>query len=113
MTTISFAYFVQRQINRNNYSLVHSHERIFAADIFTMHGIPHRYWIHNIRRKQMSLFDSATAWVEKKLVYEGNCKKFVAVSSLTKDIFLQEYKINPDKVSVINPGIDLNDYDAA
>ena len=110
MTTLSFAYFVQRQINHNNFSLVHSHERIFAADIFTMHGIPHRYWVHNIRRKQMSLYDLATAWVEKKLVYNGNCKKFIAVSNLTKDIFLQEYPINPDKVAVINPGIDLSDY---
>ena len=110
LTTPSFAYFVQRQINRNNFSIVHSHERIFAADIFTMHGIPHRYWVHNIRRKQMSFYDLATAWVEKKLVYNGNCKKFIAVSSLTKDIFLQEYKINPDKVAVINPGVDLNDY---
>ena len=110
MTTLSFAYFVQRQINRNNFSLIHSHERIFEADIFTMHGIPHRYWVHNIRRKQMSLYDLATAWVEKKLVYNGNCKKFIAVSNLTKDIFLQEYKITPDKVAVINPGVDLNDY---
>jgi UDP-glucose:(heptosyl)LPS alpha-1,3-glucosyltransferase len=75
-----------------------------------MHGIPHRYWVHNIRRKKMSLYDLATAWVEKELVYNGNCKKFVAVSSLTKDIFLQEYNINPDKVAVINPGVDLNDY---
>ena len=110
LTTLSFAYFVQRQINRNNFSLVHSHERIFTADIFTMHGIPHRYWVHNIRRKKMSLYDLATDWVEKKLVYEGNCKKFIAVSSLTKDIFLQEYKITPDKVAVINPGVDLSDY---
>ena len=110
LTTLSFAYFAQRQINRNNFSLVHSHERIFAADIFTMHGIPHRYWVHNIRRKKMSLYDLATAWVEKELVYKGNCKKFIAVSSLTKDIFLQEYNINPDKVAVINPGVDLNDY---
>ncbi len=110
LTTPSFAYFVQRKINHGNFSLVHSHERIFAADIFTMHGIPHRYWIHNVRHKQMSLYDSATAWVERKLVYEGNCKKFIAVSSLTKDIFLQEYNINPDKVAVVNPGVDLNDY---
>jgi len=110
LTTLSLAYFVQRQINRNNFSLVHSHERIFTADIFTMHGIPHRYWVHNIRRKKMSLYDLATAWVEKELVYNGHCKKFIAVSSLTKDIFLQEYNINPDKVAVINPGVDLNDY---
>lgn len=110
LTTISFAYFAGRQIERGNFSLIHSHERIFAADIFTLHGIPHRYWVHNIRRKQMSLYDLATAWVEKKLVYEGNCKKFVAVSSLTKDIFLDEYKIDPNLVEVIHPGVDLHDY---
>ena len=110
LTTLSFAYFTQRRLNRSNFSLVHSHERIFGADIYTLHGIPHRYWVHNIRRKKMGLYDLATAWVEKKLVYEGNCQKFIAVSGLTKDIFLQEYKINPDKVDVIHPGIDLNDY---
>ncbi len=110
LTTPSFAYFTGQQIKRNNFSLVHSHERIFAADVFTMHGIPHRYWVRHIRRKQMSLYDLATAWVEKKLVYEGNCKKFIAVSSLTKDIFLQEYKINSGLVDVIHPGVDLLDY---
>ncbi|HUN53788.1 MAG TPA: glycosyltransferase, partial [Smithella sp.] len=54
LTTPSFAYGVQRRINHSNFSLIHSHERIFEADIFTMHGIPHRYWVHNIRRKPMS-----------------------------------------------------------
>jgi len=110
LTTISFAWFVQRQLQRNNFSLVHSHERIFAADIFTLHGVPHRYWVDQIRHKKMSLYDTATAWVEKKLVYEGHCKKFIAVSDLTKDIFLQEYKINPDRVAVIHPGVNLADY---
>ncbi|NTW07293.1 MAG: glycosyltransferase family 4 protein [Syntrophaceae bacterium] len=110
LTTPSFAYFTGCRIKRNNFSIVHSHERIFGADIFTLHGIPHRYWVRHIRRKQMSLYDLATAWVEKKLVYEGNCKKFIAVSSLTKDIFLQEYKIDPDLVDIIHPGVDLNEY---
>ncbi|MEN6489274.1 MAG: glycosyltransferase family 4 protein [Smithella sp.] len=110
LTTPSFAYFAGCRIERNNFSLVHSHERIFAADIFTLHGIPHRYWIRHIRRKQMSLYDLVTAWVERKLVYEGNCKKFIAVSSLTKDIFLQEYKIDPGLVDIIHPGVDLHDY---
>ena len=110
LTTLSFAYFTQRGVSRGNFSLVHSHERIFAADIFTLHGIPHRYWVHHIRRKEMSLYDLATALVEKKLVYEGNCKKFVAVSSLTREIFLQEYPIDPGLVDVIHPGVDLQDY---
>jgi UDP-glucose:(heptosyl)LPS alpha-1,3-glucosyltransferase len=110
LTTISFAYYVQRQLHRNNYSLVHSHERIFAADIFTLHGVPHRYWVHHVRCKKMSLYDTATAWVEKRLVYHGQCKKFIAVSNLTKEIFLQEYPINPDQVAIIHPGVSLTDY---
>lgn len=112
LTTISFAYFIRRQLRENIFSLVHSHERIFAADIFTLHGIPHRYWVRNVRRKKMSLYDLATAWVEKKLVEEGNCKKFIAVSNLTKDIFLKEYKVDSEKVAVINPGVDLKEYAA-
>ena len=110
LTTPSFAYFIGRRIKQGNFSLIHSHERIFSADIFTMHSVPHRYWINNIRCKQMSLFDAATVWVEKKLIYEGNVKKFIAVSSLTKDIFLQEYNVNPNVVDVINPGVDLGNY---
>jgi len=110
LTTLSFAWFVQRQIRRNNFNLVHSHERIFTADIYTLHGVPHRYWVHHVRHKRMSLYDTATAWVENKLVYQGHCQKFVAVSDLTKDIFLQEYSIHPDRVAVIHPGVDLTDF---
>ena len=92
LTTLSFAWFVQRRIKLGHFDLVHSHERVFAADIYTMHGIPHRYWINHIRRKKtMSLYDLATAWVEKQLVYTGGCGKFIAVSELTRHIFLKEY----------------------
>ncbi len=110
LTTVSFALFVRQRLAAGSYDLVHSHDRIFAADLFTLHGIPHRYWIHHIRRKKMSLYDMATAWVEKKLVYEGGCKKFIAVSNLTRDIFLREYPMDPQKVAVIHPGVHLSDY---
>jgi UDP-glucose:(heptosyl)LPS alpha-1,3-glucosyltransferase len=110
LTTVSFAWFARRQSRRINFSLIHSHERIFEADIFTLHGIPHRYWVHHIRRKSMSLYDLATARVENHLVYRGHCRKFVAVSRLTKEIFLQEYKIDPDRVAVIHPGVRLTNY---
>lgn len=110
MTTLSFAWFVERRIRRGHFDLVHSHERIFAADIYTLHGIPHRWWISHIRQKKaMSLYDAATAWVEKKLVMESGCKKFIAVSELTRQIFLSEYAVNPDRVAVIHPGVHLPD----
>jgi UDP-glucose:(heptosyl)LPS alpha-1,3-glucosyltransferase len=110
LTTISFAWFAQNRIRRGRFDLVHSHERIFSADLFTLHGVPHRYWIDQVRRKRMNLHDRATAWVERKLVYEGGCRKFVAVSHLTRDVFLQEYPIDPEKVAVIHPGVTLSDY---
>jgi UDP-glucose:(heptosyl)LPS alpha-1,3-glucosyltransferase len=110
LTTLSFAWFVERRIKRGHFDLVHSHERIFAADIYTLHGIPHRWWISHIRQKKaMSLYDAATAWVEKKLVMESGCKKFIAVSELTRQIFLSEYAVNPDRVAVIHPGVHLPD----
>lgn len=109
MTTISFAWFAKRQLQRQDFSLVHSHERIFGADLYTMHGVPHRYWVRNVRQKALSLYDRATAWVEKKMVYEGGCRKFIAVSNLTRDIFLQEYPVDPERVAVIHPGVHLPD----
>ncbi len=111
LTTISFARFVRRRLRRDDFSLVHTHDRIFAADIYTLPGVPHRYWVMLVRRKRMSLFDRATAWVEKKLVYEGGCKKFIAVSELTKEIFLREYDVEEERVEVIHPGVNLSRYD--
>ena len=105
LTTISFAYFAGLNISKMNFDLIHTHDRIFEADIFTMHGIPHRIWVHDVRKKSMSLFDRATCWVERYLVNNTKCKRFLPVSSLTKEKFLQEYKIDSEKIQVIHPGV--------
>jgi UDP-glucose:(heptosyl)LPS alpha-1,3-glucosyltransferase len=108
LTTISFAYFAGCKISKMNFDLIHTHDRIFNADLFTMHGIPHRTWVREVRKKRMSLFDYATAWSEKKLVTNKSCRRFLAVSNLAKEKFLQEYqKVDPDKVRVIHPGVDI------
>ncbi len=107
MTSISFAYFAGLKISKMKFDLIHSHDRIFDADIFTMHGIPHRVWVHDVRKKYMSLFDYGTSWVEKKLANNERCKKFLSVSNLTKKIFLQEYRVAPERVEVLHPGVDI------
>ncbi len=107
LTTISFAWFANQKISKMNFDLIHTHDRIVNADIFTMHGIPHRIWAHEVRRKSMSLFDRATCWTEKRLVNNARCKSFLPVSSLTREKFLQEYKIAPEKIQVIHPGVGI------
>jgi UDP-glucose:(heptosyl)LPS alpha-1,3-glucosyltransferase len=102
---ISFAWFVKRKTEAMDFDLLHSHERIFDADILTMHGIPHRSWIKKVRNKRLSLFDHATAWVESSLIESGRIRAFLPVSNLTRDEYLQEFPIDPKKVQVIHPGV--------
>ncbi|MBU4583145.1 MAG: glycosyltransferase family 4 protein [Proteobacteria bacterium] len=111
LTTTSFAWFAGREIAAAGpFDLIHTHDRIFRADVYTMHGIPHRWWIREVRRKRMSLFDRALARVEDRLVSEGGCQRFLAVSELTRKIFLEEYPIDPARVTVVHPGIDTSPY---
>lgn len=109
LNTLSFAYFARREVSKNKFDLIHAHDRVFRADIFTMHGIPHRIWMRDIRKKRMRLADSATAWTEKKLVENKNTRRFLAVSDLVKEKFLEEYgHIGKDCVHTVHPGIDVS-----
>ena len=111
LTPASFAWFAGRRISAvGPFDLIHAHDRIFRADVYTLHGIPHRRWIREVRRRRMSLFDRAIARVEDRLVSEGGCRRFLAVSELTRKIFLNEYPVAPTLVNVIHPGIDTSPY---
>ena len=112
LSTISFAYFAGIKMDLNDFDIIHTHERIFRADLCTLHWVPHRFWIQKVRgKKQASLFDYATMWVEKKLAKNKRCHKFVAVSSLTKEKFLKEYpNVDSSEVTIIHPGVDIEKY---
>lgn len=110
LTTISFAWFANRKIAEMNFDIIHTHERIFHADIFTMHSVPHRFWVKEIRRKNMSLFDYGTSWVEKKMINDGKCQIFLPVSGIAKEKFIQVFSVDPGDVHVINPGVDIDKF---
>ncbi|MGE5856720.1 MAG: glycosyltransferase family 4 protein [Syntrophaceae bacterium] len=107
LTTPSFAWFANRAIRRDRFDLVHTHDRIFEADLFTMHGIPHRLWVRDVRKKRMSLFDRSTRWVEGKLVANPRCRRFLAVSTITKEKFIGEFGVEDGRVLVLPPGTDV------
>jgi UDP-glucose:(heptosyl)LPS alpha-1,3-glucosyltransferase len=107
LTTPSFAWFANRAIAREAFDLVHTHDRIFEADLFTMHGIPHRLWVRDVRKKRMSLFDRSTRWVEGKLVANPRCRLFLAVSTITKEKFIGEFGVEDSRVLVLPPGTDV------
>jgi len=107
LKTVSFAFFAQRAIARLGVDVIHAHDRMFSPHLYTMHGLPHRVWVKEVRKKRYpSLFDRNTAWVEERMVAGGTCRYFLAVSHLTRDIFLREYPVDPARVPVVHPGVD-------
>jgi len=110
LTTISFAQFVQNSTVLMNFDIIHTHERILRADLSTLHWIPHRVWIRDVRKKEKpTYYDLATMRVERRLA--RSCRLFAAVSTLTKEKFLQEYpEIDPDRIRVIHPGVDFEKF---
>jgi len=102
-----FAFFAQKAVAAVKPHIIHAHERIFSPDLYTVHGIPHLVWVREVRRKRRpSLFDLAQAHVERRMVEGGACRRFLAVSHLTRNTFLGEYRLPPAAVPVIHPGID-------
>ncbi len=108
LTTISFAWFANRKIAAlGGFDLIHAHDRILQADICSMHFIPHRIWVKEIRAKKvLSLFDLATIRVEKKMLSEGRgCKYVLPVSRLAAGKLQAEYPDGQYNVQVIHPGL--------
>ena len=110
MKPISFARFVKREVSALKFDLVHSHERVFRADIFSLHGVPHRMWVTQVRKKRMSLFDHATASIENSMIHNRACRAFLAVSTVTRDKYLQEFALDANKVQIIHPGVAMEKF---
>jgi len=109
---LSFAYFVKKHINSSDYSLVHSHDRIFGMDLLTFHGIPHKTWIRNIRKRPLTLFDRATIWVEQKGFKNRSLKIVMPVSSLVREEVKKRYGFLEDKLMVNPPGVETERFSA-
>ena len=104
---VGFAWFVGRAVERGGFDLVHAHDRIFSADVFTMHSIPHVTWVRDVRRRLPSLFDRAMAWVERRLVERGGCARFLPVSGIAGEAYRSMYGLDASRVRVLHPGVDL------
>lgn len=111
MTPLSFALFARKKMNRVGVDLIHTHERILDAHIYSVHGIPHTIWVKQIRRKPvMSLFDYTLANIERRLINSPNCKHLLAVSSITAEKLNQAFNGISDRIKIVSPGVDAQPF---
>lgn len=112
LTTVSFAWFAKRGMERVGFDLIHAHDRVFDADIVSLHSIPHRLWVRDVRKKRFpSLFDRATIAVERTMVLNNDRALFLPVSGLARDRFIAEFPHCAGRVEVLNPGVDMAGFD--
>jgi len=81
-------------------------------DLFTFHGIPHKTWIQHTKRDRLSLFDRATAWVEKKAFVNQKGPVILPVSNLAKEEILKLYNVPNDRMLVTHPGVSVDRFTA-
>jgi UDP-glucose:(heptosyl)LPS alpha-1,3-glucosyltransferase len=103
---LSFAWFARRLVARERFDLVHSHERVFGADVVSLHCTPHAAWVRDIRRKRPSLFDRVTCAVERRMLAAGKASLFFPTSSIAMETFRREYAPLPGRWQVMHPGVD-------
>ena len=104
---LCFAWFVNAMINRMNFDLVHSHDWILKGDVFSVHSVPHKGWVRNVRKKFMSLFDYARIAIERMAIRNGASSCFLPVSTIAMEAFRREYATLPGRWQVLSPGVDV------
>lgn len=105
MRPLWFAWCVDRMVSRGGFDIVHAHERVFRADVVSMHSVPHAGWIKSVRRKRPGLFDLATIYVEKRMMENRGCF-FLPVSTLASDALTGDFPVVPSAIRVAHPGVD-------
>jgi UDP-glucose:(heptosyl)LPS alpha-1,3-glucosyltransferase len=112
LTTVSFAWFAKRCMERIGFDLIHAHDRVFDADIVSLHSIPHRLWVRDVRKKRFpSLFDRATVAVERAMVLNNDRALFLPVSGIARDRFVAEFPHCAGRVEILHPGVDMAGFD--
>ncbi|MBI5818238.1 MAG: glycosyltransferase family 4 protein [Verrucomicrobia bacterium] len=103
---VSFAWFASRLVAGQHFDLVHAHDRVFGADLISLHCTPHAAWVRDVRRKRPSLFDRAMCAVERRMLAAGGASLFFPTSSIAMETFLREYSPLPGQWKVMHPGVD-------
>ncbi len=104
---IAFAWLADRMIARGGFDIVHAHERVLRADVFSMHAVPHATWVRDVRRKRPSLFDRATISLERRMMANAARSLFLPVSTIAAEALRKEYAVDPGRVRVVHPGVDV------
>jgi UDP-glucose:(heptosyl)LPS alpha-1,3-glucosyltransferase len=99
-----FAFQVRNVLKKLDVDLVHTHERIFEADIFSLHGTPPEHWAKEVlSRKYLNLFDRSCAYLDRRLINSSRCKVLLPVSRLVEECYTRYYDLSQKTIEIVHP----------
>jgi UDP-glucose:(heptosyl)LPS alpha-1,3-glucosyltransferase len=102
-----FTAMAQRMISRGGFDLVHSHWPTFKADVFSLHGAPHAYWVQHVLRRRPNMFDRVMMMIDRRMIGGGAGAIFMPVSAFLKERFEEVFGTLPGDWRVVHPGVDI------
>jgi UDP-glucose:(heptosyl)LPS alpha-1,3-glucosyltransferase len=114
--SLSFSWYAAREIRKQKFDVVQSHERIFDQDVYRAGDGCHREWLE--QRKQFlspvkrwflvfNPFHQLILFMEKGMFEKGWCRKIVAISEMVKKDIQKHYRVADDKIEVVYNGVEL------
>jgi UDP-glucose:(heptosyl)LPS alpha-1,3-glucosyltransferase len=116
LQALSFAFFSQRCLKKDEFDIIHSFERIPYLDLYRAGDGCHRAWLEHRKKIQTSWAEVRTYFnplhwsilqLERK-IFEGSRTKLILCNSyLVKEEIQQFYKVPESKLRVLHNGVDL------
>lgn len=114
-----FAREVTRIIEKSDFDLVQSHERIACCDIFRAGDGVHREWLTQRKRKMGTLsrwwldhspYHKYVLDAEAALFNSPRLRKVICISKMVRDDILRYFPQTKDKLEIISLGIDTDHF---
>lgn len=107
MAPLTYAFFADRAIKKKDFDIIHSQTRTYYQDVATLGGGCHRAWIdEGSSLKLLDPFHRAVLSIEKRQFQNGNYKRIIVNSKLSKDGILKFYPVPEERIKVIHNGVD-------
>jgi len=111
---LTFSYLLKKRLQKESFDIIHSMERTFYQDIYRVSDginpvqMQQRYPNPKIRFiKSLGPRRLVLSYLEQKIFLKNGCRAVMTNSQLTRRHILDHYGINPDNISVIYNGVDI------
>ncbi len=107
MAPLTYAFFADKAVKKEDFDIIHSQTRTYYQDVATLGGGCHRAWIdEGSSFKLLDPFHRAVLSIEKKQFQNGNYKRIIVNSKLSKNGILKFYPVPEERIKVIYNGVD-------